>query len=47
MYYVIELFRYCKGGTSWTGKEDLFTLDMGKGWKWDVILFEGNCISEP
>ena len=46
-FYIIELFGYCKGGTSWMRKEDWSTLYMGKSWKRGVILFEGNCIIVP
>ena len=41
---IIWLFGYCKGGTSWMRNLDWPTLDIGKNWKWGVVLFKSNCI---
>ena len=41
---IIWLFSYCKGGISWMRNKDWSTLDIGKSWKWGVVLINSNCI---
>ena len=41
---IIRLFGYCNGGTSGMRNYDWSTLDIGKSWKWGLVLFKSNCI---